>query len=216
MKPVAPFDKDHDKAIAAAFDRDTGEAVPSSAIKSYADALAQYHLQPESKFLNGNYLDRGTTRRRHVEMTATHHIGKESHDWERQAMIGLSVDSEIEYGVADCDRAELAEQLRSFIGECGERNASAMLALSVARLKALVGGAETPGSNALARAVAAKLPAALALMAKLSHHRQAELQNLREAVERDGLRETARRLRIDASNLRRKLRFGEGNKDDRR
>jgi hypothetical protein len=30
--------------------------------------------------------------RRHVEMTETNHIGKESHDWERQAMIGLSVD----------------------------------------------------------------------------------------------------------------------------
>ena len=203
LKPVAPFDRDHAKAIASAFDRDTGEAVPASSLKSYADALAQYHLQPESKFLNGNYIDRGTTLRRHVEMTATHHIGKESHDWERQAMIGLSADAEIEYGVADCDRAELAQTLRSFIAECGERKAALALALSVTKLKALASGSETRGSDRLARTIAAKLPAALALRAKLSHDRHSELHRLSAAVERDGLRETARRIGIDPSNLRR-------------
>ena len=205
LKPVAPFDRDHDKAIAAAFDRDTGQPVGASSLKSYADALAQYHLQPESKFLNANYLDRGTTLRRHVEMTATHHIGKESHDWERQAMIGLSIDSEIGYGIAAGERKELADKLREFMAECGERKAAAMFGISVSRLKGFASGAETRDIDRLARGIAAKLPAALALRAKLSHDRQADLHRLIEAVGKQGLRETARRLGIDASNLRRKI-----------
>ena len=40
LKPVAPFDRDHEKAIASAFDRDTGEPVPASSLKSYADTLS--------------------------------------------------------------------------------------------------------------------------------------------------------------------------------
>ena len=205
LKPVAPFDRDHVKAIASAFDRDTGGAVLASSLKSYADALAQYHLQPESKFLNGNFIDRGTTLRRHVEMTETNHIGKESHDWERKAMIGLSVNSEIGYGIAAGECRELTKKLREFMAECGERKAAAMLGISVSRLKGFASGAETREIDRLARAVATKLPAALVLRAKLSHDRQAALHSLNEEVNRDGLRTIARRMGIDASNLRRKL-----------
>ncbi|WP_374139745.1 hypothetical protein, partial [Sphingomonas sp. 32-62-10] len=161
LKPVAPFDRDHDKAITSAFDRDTGKPVPASSLKSYADALAQYHLRPESKFLNGNFIDRGKTLRRHVEMTETSHIGKESHDWERQAMIGLSVDSEIGYGIAAGERSELVEKLREFMAECGERKAATMLGISVSRLKGFASGVDTHGSDGLASTIAAKLPAAL-------------------------------------------------------
>lgn len=205
LKPIAPFDRDHDMAIAAAFDRDTGQPVASSSLKPYADTLAQYHLQPESKFLNGNFTDRGTTLRRHVEMTETNHIGKESHDWERQAMIGLSVDSEIGYGIAAGERKELVEKLREFMTECGERKAAVMLGVSVSRLKRFASGAEGREIDRLARAIAAKLPAALALRAKLSHDRYAELHSLSEEVNSDGLRAVARRLGIDPSNFRRML-----------
>lgn len=98
-KPTAPFDRDLTRSVALAFDRETGEAIRASALKTYAEALAQYHLSPESKFLNADHLDSGATVRRHVRMTAPLHIGKESHDWERQAVLGLSLDSEITYGV---------------------------------------------------------------------------------------------------------------------
>ena len=54
-KPVAPFDRDPANAAAACFDRDTGIAIPLSVLKTYKDALAQYHLRPEHKFVNGNY-----------------------------------------------------------------------------------------------------------------------------------------------------------------
>lgn len=204
-KPTAPFDRNHDKAIASAFDRDSGEAIPPTALKPYAGALAQYHLQPEAKFLNGNYLDRGTTLRRHVEMTATHHIGKESHDWERQAMIGLSADSEIEYGVADADRAAVAAKLRTFIAECGERKAATALGISAMKLRTLCSDAKGLGDGRTTRVIAAKLPAATALLERLRHDLHAETRQLSESVSREGLRAVARRLGIDPSNLRRKL-----------
>jgi hypothetical protein len=205
LKPVAPFDRDHDKAIAAAFDRDTGQPVAASSLKSYADALAQYHLQPEAKFLNGNFIDRGMTLRRHVEMTETNHIGKESHDWERQAMIGLSVDSEIGYGIAAGERRELVEKLREFMAECGERKAATVLGISLSRLKGFASGADTRGIDQLARTIAAKLPAELAKVRTASIKAEAKIQRLRQIVQELGLRETARRLGVDPSNLRRTL-----------
>ena len=205
LKPVAPFDRDHETALAGAFDRDSGQPIPISALKTYAEALAYYHLQPESKFLNADYFDRGTTLRRHIEMTATHHIGKESYDWERQAMIGLNADSEIEYGVADCDRAELAETLRQFIANVGERKAAAMLGISVGQLKSIAAMSNANSTASILRKVAAQLPIALALQSKLRHDSYAELQRLSDDVERYSLREVARRRGVDPSNLRRKL-----------
>ena len=40
--------------------------------------LAQYHLSPEDKFENGQFLDRGRTERRHVVATGFAWIGKEA------------------------------------------------------------------------------------------------------------------------------------------
>jgi hypothetical protein len=57
-KPVAPYDKDHAKAVKLAFDRDTRLPVPVTALKSYREVIAGYHLHPESKFRNGEAFDR--------------------------------------------------------------------------------------------------------------------------------------------------------------
>jgi hypothetical protein len=146
--------------------------------------------------------DRGTTLRRHVVMTGTHHIGKESHDWERQALLGLNLDSEIAYGVSTYD---LVERLRSFIAEFGERMAAKALGISAVQLSALVASSPSPRSESLTQKVASRLPAAQRLCAKLNHNRHAELRRLREMRDRYGLRETARRLGVDPSNLRRKF-----------
>ena len=205
LKPVASFDNDHVKAIESAFDRDTGEAVPASSLKSYADALAQYHMQPESKFLNADYFDRGMTLRRHVEMTSTQHIGKESHDWERQAVLGISSDAELDYGISQGDRVELAERLKKFIGQVGKVKAGTALGTTPVRLHAILGGEESSAITGLLQSVAARLPAAIQLYAKLDQDRLSELDSLRKQVGRVGLRATARRLRIDPSNLRRTL-----------
>jgi hypothetical protein len=72
------------KAVANCFDRETGRHVPKSMLKTYRQSISAYHLHPESKFHNGDYLDRGTTRRRHVYAANVRNIGKEANEWEAQ------------------------------------------------------------------------------------------------------------------------------------
>lgn len=77
-KPVAPFSRDPSRAFHKAFDRVTGEPVDGVELKTYAEALAQYHLSTEDKFLNGEAYDCGRTERRHVVATGFVLIGKEA------------------------------------------------------------------------------------------------------------------------------------------
>lgn len=163
IKPIAPFGRDVGKMAKAAFDRETNKPVLPESLKSYADALAQYHIQPENKFLNGVFLDRGVTKRRHVCMVATQHIGKEANDWERQAYLGLDKGAQPSYGTTLANGLELAKSNHH------------------RRVKVVC------------------------VAAKQARDIQAELQNLKNAVERDGLRTIARRFSIDPSNLRRRL-----------
>jgi hypothetical protein len=77
-KPIAPFCRDPSRALRTVFDRITGEPVDSEQLKTYAEALAQYHLSCEDKFSNGQFFDRGRTERRLVVATAFVLIGKEA------------------------------------------------------------------------------------------------------------------------------------------
>jgi hypothetical protein len=77
-KPIAPFCRDPSRALRSVFDRITGEPVDSEQLKTYAEALAQYHLSCEDKFSNGQFFDRGRTERRLVVATAFVLIGKEA------------------------------------------------------------------------------------------------------------------------------------------
>jgi hypothetical protein len=205
-KPIATFERDFAAAVAGAFDRNTGESVPGSLMKSYAEALAQYHIQPEAKFLNADYLDRGTTRRRHARMILARHIGKESNDWERQAVLGLNADSHIDYGFSDSERTSLHEKLTVFMGRVGMMKAAKALNTTPVRLRSLTKMPGVTKADNLLRLIASRLPAASSLYERIYHDRQAELERLRKRVERDGLRTTARALDIDPSNLRRRLR----------
>jgi hypothetical protein len=49
-RPVSPFDTDPTAASEMCFDRVTGQPVQATSLKTYRQALAQYHLHPESKF----------------------------------------------------------------------------------------------------------------------------------------------------------------------
>lgn len=89
LSPVGPFERDPVAASAAAFDRETGAPLRSDKLMTYAEALAQYHLSPESKFLGGEFMDRGRTERRHVLAAAIRLIGKESNRVDEVAPVGL-------------------------------------------------------------------------------------------------------------------------------
>jgi hypothetical protein len=77
-KPIAPYDSDPVRALPNVFYRVTGESIGPEQLKTYAEALAQYHLSCEDKFANGQFVDRGRTERRHVVATGFEWIGKEA------------------------------------------------------------------------------------------------------------------------------------------
>jgi hypothetical protein len=118
-KPVAPYDSNLAKAIEQAFDRETGVPVSASALKSFKQVIAQYHLHPESKFLNGDYLDRGVTQHRHVHAIAVRNIGKEANEWEPQFHIGYDENEQIDYGLAPKGSKEFLHTLQSDIAASG-------------------------------------------------------------------------------------------------
>lgn len=101
-KPIAPYSRDLRRALRSVFDRLTGKPARPEQLKTYAEALSQYHLSPEDKFLNGQFCDRGRTERRHVVATEFILIGKEANQ------IG-------EGGEADPIRSAVEEFFCSFI-----------------------------------------------------------------------------------------------------
>lgn len=204
-KPVAAYDRDFERAAGTAFDRETGKRVDRAALKSYRDALADYHLHPEGKFLNADYHDRGTTQRRHVRMIGTRHIGKEAQDWERQAYAGFEPDAVPDYGVTGYDRAELMQATNELITQIGIAKAAKALAATPRRLRRYLDGTASFTDVSFAQCVASRLPHAMLIAHRIAQNRQTELQQWREAVARDGLRNAARQFGKDASNLRRTL-----------
>jgi hypothetical protein len=94
---------------------------PLNVLKTYREALAQYHLRPEHKFLNANYTDSGITRRRYVEPTVIRRIGKESNRWEKQFYLGSDEGADIDYGTAPDNEKALFDQIRPQITSIGQR-----------------------------------------------------------------------------------------------
>lgn len=125
-KPVALYDKDIRRASRNTFDRITGKPVSPEALKTYRQALAQYHLSREMKFLNGDYLDKGLTLRRHIQASAIFHIGKEANKWEEQYFTGTVEDTQIEYGES-VDTTTLDRRLRKMCENFGERETAKQL-----------------------------------------------------------------------------------------
>ena len=88
VRPIASFNRNIREAAKNAFDRETGTSISANGLKTYTEALAQYHLRPEAKFLHSDFSDRGRTERRHIVATQILHIGKEANRWEEQYFLG--------------------------------------------------------------------------------------------------------------------------------
>ena len=139
-KPVAPFDRNPGKAADNCFDRDSGIPVPREVLKTYKDALAQYHLRPEHKFTNGNYTDRGITKRRHVTPSAIRNIGKESNRWEEKFYLGGEEEAEIDYGMSPEKSKEFLDVLRAHVIAIGQREIARQTRISRRTIARFVGG----------------------------------------------------------------------------
>ncbi|MCP9223807.1 hypothetical protein MKP08_13750 [Erythrobacter sp. LQ02-29] len=203
-KPVALFDRDLAKVAATAFDRASGKPVSADALQSYVEVVAQYHLHPESKFLGGGFVDRGTTRRRHNRATGIHHIGKEANELDKQQMLGVDSELNPDYGLA----ADGIKQLKSDLAELskilGNSGAAKALRLTPRRLRAIQSG-DVILNDATVRSLFRRIHTAKPKAELVCADRQRELLCLSQMVRRLGLRGAARELGVDASNLRRKL-----------
>jgi hypothetical protein len=113
LKPVAPYNSDFSKAADQARDRETWEPVPRAWLRTYAEALRQYAIHPETKFLGGGgaHIQSGPLKRRHVFATAPEYIGNEADRWEEDSHFGADEDSSIAYGFSPADRAGMTETI---------------------------------------------------------------------------------------------------------
>lgn len=145
-KPVAPYDTDSARAARNCFDRDTGMLIPPTALKTYAEALAQYHLRPEHKFRNGDYTNRGITTRRHVIPLAIRHIGKESNRWEEQVYVGTEESAVIDYGSAVPEPKPLLVWIREQIAAIGQRKVARGSGVARRTIKRLMQGKPVRGA----------------------------------------------------------------------
>jgi len=117
-----------------------GLPVPAGALKSYKEVLGTYHLHPETKFANGDYLDRGVTQRRHVYVTVVKNIGKEANEWEAQFYLGIDEDEQIDYGVAPRSANAFLVQLRLAIVATGQRRVARESGVSRRTIERVVKG----------------------------------------------------------------------------
>jgi hypothetical protein len=148
---VAPFDKDLEAAAGRCFDRETGEPVDRALLKTYRQALAQYHLHPESKFLGGGYLDRGVTRRRHLIASSVECIGKEANRWEEQAHLGQDETAQIVYGVDPEAAQEAMGRLREELRKYPVREAARTAGMATRTVQKVRNGTTAVRPSTLAR-----------------------------------------------------------------
>lgn len=150
-RPVAPFNSDPKSAAANCFDRLTGDPVPINRLKTYSEALADYHLHPEAKFLKGDYLDRGTTERRHIAPADVRYIGKEANRWEEQFHLGYDPEAQVEYDGGP----EAIEQFRARIcaaaAEFGQRQFAEAAGIAREALRAIILRGAVPRKTTIAK-----------------------------------------------------------------
>lgn len=203
-RAVAGYRTDPAEAASQCFDRETGRPVPRQLLKTYAQALAQFHLRPEAKFLDADFLDSGPTRRRHVEVHAIVYIGKEANRWEEQSYIGLDEEAEIEYGIIPEQRKSIINQAREAGNIHGQRALAKAAELSLQQVSAILRGQAAPTNETLAKLIKG--------MAELDRKARVEQQEtdtaerrLREMVAELGFQVAAVQLEIDAGNFSRMM-----------
>jgi hypothetical protein len=140
LRPISPHFNDSAAAAPHWFDRDTRKSIAPESLKTYRQALAQYHLSPESKFLNGEYLDAGETRRRHVEATEIHHIGKEADRLEEQYFLGINESAEIQYGANPNASIVNGGEFKSRVGQFVESAVAQRMGISRNTLRKMLEG----------------------------------------------------------------------------
>ena len=198
---IAPYDRDLSQAATRCFDRDSGKPVPVSMLRTYNQVLARYHVCPEAKFLNADFLDAGTTQRRHVKVQAIVNIGKEANRWEEQSYVGAyEPEPEFEYGLATEDRVSELRDIRQAADEFGQRASAKAAGISLQHLFAIVTGKAVPTKRTLA-----KIDRAIEMLRREKVEAEAYvcaiLERAGAACKKIGFQKFAKRAKIDPGNL---------------
>lgn len=202
LKPIAPFTKDPAIAAKTAFDRNTGEPIASANLKTYAASVRQYHLQPESKFLNGECFNSGKTERRHVRAIRAMHIGKEANDLERQVVLGYDHAAQPAYGYCLEDIAALQAKLKRCCEVFSLYEISNYAEMTAKRLSNFL---TADSDSQLVSKEAAGVEKLVRYFWQKERREGDKLRALEKVIVNSGLRKTARDLGVDPSNLNRKL-----------
>jgi hypothetical protein len=149
LKPVSTYSQNTQASVEGCFDRATGEPIEVPKLKTCQEALAQYHLKPESKFNNANYTDSGITERRHIVVESVRHIGKEANNWEEQSVFGVNADDQIEYGFSEEEYEETLAKVRAAIKRHGTKAVSEAIGLSQRYILKVGKGLGRPSSQTL-------------------------------------------------------------------
>ena len=112
-KPVSPYSRNPYGMLPRVRDRVTRDSVGQEWLRTSAETLRGYHRHPEAKFLDGDYLDRGPTRRRHVLVHTIEDIGKEADKWDDEEPLSADNEYTVSYGVSDTARASMFAVIRS-------------------------------------------------------------------------------------------------------
>ncbi len=204
-RAVAAYDDDLDRAAAQAFDRTTGAPVDTSSLKTYQEGLLRYHLHPEDKFSNADYLDSGETTRRHLRAVGVVYIGKEANRWEEQLYTGEDLEAQVVYGMSPRDEARLRDEVLRSCEPYGVREiarAAGRSADTVSRFIRGIGKTDAETIRAIRDAI---------VELEDKRHEAAKrvlelLGRLRRWVSEVGLGSVSDELGVDASNLGKVLR----------
>jgi len=204
--PIAPFDRSPELAVRKAFDRVTGDPIAAEGLQTYAEALAGYHMSPESKFRGGEAFDQGRTERRHVQARGFEFIGKEADRYEEAFLVDAGSELPIRYGSPQPPTADLQAALAAASAKFGDAAVGRAIGLprsTVAKLKN--GKAQFPRGQC--PGISDRLRAMQAVEAEIIAREGKVIEGYRDAIQTQGsLRAAAHSLGIDPSNLSRRLR----------
>ena len=202
-KVVSPFNPDPAVAVLHCFDRDTGKPVPAELLKTYRDAVARYHLHPETKFIGGDYTDSGVLERRHIRVPETNgvrFIGKEANRWQERSQTGEDPEAQIHYGTSGGDYGELRTAVREACDRYGLRVLARETGLSAHAVSDFVSGIGEAGDATIAALEAA--PSRLAsLHTEAEVREQAVLERVRDRCRSETVTEFAERAGVDRATL---------------
>jgi hypothetical protein len=197
IRPVAPFEKDSEKALKRVFDRNSATLapVPRTWLRTVADVLRDYHRQPEYKFLGGGWSEEGVLRRRHVFADTIEDIGKESDGWEEDDARTEDQDTLLIYPSSSLDR----ERMIALIKSVGKRELMREARIAMRTIDAVWDDDEIVDEDLKRMADAAHRIAGR--LEKRNHEHAAAVAWLKAKRDEIGLVALAKLLGVDAANL---------------